>query len=138
MNSLCVGRDLDLLARPVLAHKQERAQVRDPRRLLHVVRDDHDRDPVLELAHELLDPLRGDRVERRRRLVHEQDLGLDGERPRDAEPLLLAARQGRGVRLQPVLHAVPERRGEERGLRCLLSTDFFRMPLKRSPETTLS
>ena len=80
------------------------------------MRDDDDRVAALELVDQLFDPLRGDRIERRRRLVHQQDLGLDGERARDAEPLLLAAgeRQRRGV--QPVLHFVPERRRLQAGL----------------------
>ena len=89
---------------------EERGDVRDARRLLHVVRHDDDRVVRLELVDQLLDALRGDRIERRRRLVHQQDLRLDGQRAGDAQPLLLAAgeRQRRGV--QPVLDLVPERR----------------------------
>ena len=34
-----------------------------------------------------------DRIERAERLVHQQKRGLRRERPRDADPLLLAARQ---------------------------------------------
>src|SRR2546423_667470 len=48
---------------------EERRPVGDARRLLHVVRDDHDRVVALELVHQLLDPLRRDRVECGRRLV---------------------------------------------------------------------
>jgi hypothetical protein len=57
------------------------------------VGDDHDRVTVLQLEHQLLDPRRGDGIEGRARLVHEQHVGLHGDRPRDAEPLLLPARQ---------------------------------------------
>ena len=46
----------------------------------------------LELVHQLLDPRRRDRVERRSRLVHQDHVRLDGEAASDAEPLLLATR----------------------------------------------
>ena len=88
------GRGEDLVG-PValdqLAEPEEGRHVGDARRLLHVVRDDDDRVAALELVDQLLDALRRDRVERRRRFVHQQDLGLDGQRARDAQPLLLAA-----------------------------------------------
>jgi hypothetical protein len=48
---------------------------------------------LLELAHQVLDAQRGDRVERRARLVHEDHVGLGGDGPGDAQPLLLAAGQ---------------------------------------------
>src|SRR5215471_2992510 len=78
---------------------EEGGVLRNAGRLLHVVGHDHDRVVALELVDELLDLLRRDRVERRCGLVHQDDLGLDRERPRDAEPLLLAAREAerRGV-----------------------------------------
>ena len=72
---------------------EERGAVADARGLLHVVRDDHDREPALELAHQLLDPRGGDRIERAARLVHQHDLGLDGDRARDAQALLLTTGQ---------------------------------------------
>jgi len=65
----------------------------DARGLLHIVRDDHDRDAPLELRDQLLDLQRRDRIERRARLVHQDHLRLDGERAGDAQPLLLAARK---------------------------------------------
>ena len=74
-----------------LPEPEKRGDVRDARRLLHVVRDDDDRVAALQLVNQLLDPLGRDRVERRRRFVHQQDLGLDRQRARDAETLLLAA-----------------------------------------------
>ena len=64
---------------------------------------------LLELEDELLDLGRRDRVERRAGLVHQQDLGLDGEGAGDAEPLLLAAGKSQGRGLEPVLDLVPER-----------------------------
>src|ERR687891_2303409 len=84
--------------------------------LLHVVSDDHDRVLALEVHHQVLDLARGDRVERRAGLVHEDHVGLDGEAARDAEPLLLAARHAEGVGLEPVLDLVPERGVAERAL----------------------
>ena len=41
-------------------------------------------------------------------LVHEDELGLGGDRPGDAEPLLLAARQGETGLLQLVFDLFPE------------------------------
>src|SRR5687768_9005069 len=72
--------------------REERGAVADAGRLLHVVGHDDDRVPVLDLLHQLLDARGRDRVERRARLVHEDHLGLDGERAGDAEALLLTAR----------------------------------------------
>ena len=44
------------------------------------------------------------------RFVHQQHLGLDGEATRDAESLLLAAREAKGVAPEAILDLVPERR----------------------------
>ena len=95
---------------------EERGLVGDARGLLHVVRDDHDRVVLAQLHHQVLDPAGRDRIERRARLVHQDHVGLDREAARDAEPLLLAARHAEGVRLQPVLHLVPERAAAQRAL----------------------
>ena len=62
-------------------------------RLLHVVGHDHDRVLLDQLVHQVLDRERRDRVERRAGLVHQDDLGLDRDRARDAQALLLAARE---------------------------------------------
>ena len=53
----------------------------------------------LEVLHQVLDAGRRDRVEGRARLVHQDDLRLDGDRAGDAQPLLLAAGQRVGVLL---------------------------------------
>ena len=92
-----------------LPEPEERGAIRDARRLLHVVRDDDDRIRALQLVDQLLDALRGDRVERRRRLVHQQDLRLDRQRAGDAQPLLLAARERQRRLVQPILDLVPDR-----------------------------
>ena len=54
--------------------------------------------------------LRGrDRIERGARLVHEDDLGLDGDRAGDAQALLLAAGERQRAVVEAVLHLVPQR-----------------------------
>src|SRR5712692_9461109 len=88
--------------------------VRNARRLLHVVGDDHDGVVVLQLVHQLLDATRRDRVERRGRLVQEQHLGFDRDAARDAQALLLAAREARAALLELALHLVPQRRLAQR------------------------
>src|SRR5918999_233116 len=95
---------------------EERRLVRDTRRLLHVVRDDHDRVLPLQVQHEVLDLAGGDRVERRAGLVHQDHVGLDRQAAGDAESLLLAAGHAEGVGLEAVLHLVPQRRVVERAL----------------------
>src|SRR5215472_4992784 len=87
-----------------LSQVEERCVVGDAGCLLHRVGHDDDRVLLLELVDELFD-LRGrDGVEGRGRLVHQEHLGLDGERPRDAEALLLTAGERRAGVLEPVLH----------------------------------
>ena len=95
---------------------EERGAVGDARGLLHVVRDDDDREVALELLHEVLDARGRDRVERRARLVHQHDVGLDRERTGDAQALLLTTRQREAAVLELVLHLVPERGAGERVL----------------------
>src|SRR3954471_20379103 len=51
---------------------EERGLVADAGSLLHVVRDDHDREVLLQLGDEVFDRERRDRVERRTRLVHQE------------------------------------------------------------------
>src|SRR5450432_360246 len=99
-----------------LTHVEEGGVVGDARRLLHVVRHDDDRIVGRDLVDELLDVRRRDGVQRRGRLVHEQHLGLDGERARDAEALLLTARQAEGVVGEAILDLFPQRRLLERAL----------------------
>ncbi len=109
--------DLDQIARLAGAlQREERGGVTDARCLLHVVGDDHDRVAVLQLGHEVLDRQGRDRVERGGRLVHQQHLRLHGDRPGDAQPLLLAAGQPHPRLLQPVLDLLPEVRAAQRPL----------------------
>ena len=76
-------------------------------------------------------------IERGGGLVHEDHVRLDGERARDAQPLLLAARQAQRAVLQPVLHLVPERRV----VQSAFSTRSSRLPFipsTRGPKAMLS
>jgi hypothetical protein len=65
---------------------------------------------------QLLDLGRGDRVERRAGLVHQQHLGIGGDAAGDAQALLLAARHAQRAFVQPVLGLVPQRGGAQRAL----------------------
>src|SRR5256885_2163307 len=63
-----------------------------------------------------------------RPLVHQQDLGIDGKRGGDAEPVLLAAGKRERAGVQAVFHLVPERGGGERAL-----DDVVELPLVAHP-----
>src|SRR3990172_336327 len=104
---------LDDVARAVLVHGHEDGPVRGTRRLLHVVRDDDDGVLAAQLAHQLLDLERRAWVERRRRLIHEDDLRLGGDGAGDAQALLLTARQRQPGLAELVLHLVPQGRPAE-------------------------
>src|SRR5437773_9010677 len=78
-------------------------------RLLHVVGHDDDRVAVLQLEHQLLDLRRGDGIQGRARLVHQEHVRLDRDRAGDAEPLLLPAREPERALAEAVLDLVPER-----------------------------
>ena len=86
--------------------------------LVHVVGDEDDGLPqlLLEPLDQLLEGIARDGVERAEGLVHQDDLGVRGQRPNDAHALLLPAGELRGVALQKALvqpHAFhePLRRG---------------------------
>ena len=82
--------------------------VGDPVGLLEVVGDDHDRDLLAQLHDQVLDHLRRLRIERRARLVEQQHLGIGGERPGDAQSLLLAAREPQRRMVEVVLDLVEQ------------------------------
>src|SRR5476651_1839317 len=102
----------DLLGRAVLdelPHVEESGRVSDARCLLQVVGHDDDGQVLPQLVDQFFD-LRGrDRVQRACRLVHQEHVGTNRQRSRDAEPLLLAAGERESARLQPILDLVPER-----------------------------
>ncbi len=91
------------------AQQEEAGVVGDARGLLHVVGDDHHGALVFEAEHQLFDLGGGDGVERRAGLVEQQHLGIDRQRARDAQPLLLAAGERVGRFVQLVLDLVPQR-----------------------------
>jgi hypothetical protein len=99
---------------------------------------DDDRVALLELGDEVLDRQGRDRVQGAARLVHEQDLRLDGDRPRDAEPLLLAAGEAGARTRQPLLDLLPEVRPRSDRSTTSSRVAFFLTPLRRSPAATLS
>src|SRR5580704_10818468 len=86
------GKDaLGLVVLDQLAEIHKGRVIGAARRLLHVVRDDGDAIVRFKLGDQLFDALGGDRVERRGWLVEQQDFGPDGDRPGNAQALLLTA-----------------------------------------------
>ena len=111
---LRVGEDLG--GRAVLdelAEVEEDDVVGDAPGLAEDVGDDDDRVIALELDELPLDVLARLGVEGRGRLVAEDDLGLDGQAPGQAQPLLLADREARGRVVEPVLDLVPQARRDQ-------------------------
>src|SRR5215211_5658066 len=99
-----------------LAEIHKGREVGNPRRLLHVVGDDHDRIVFLELVDQLFDLGRRDRVERRARLVQQDDLRADRNGAGDAQPLLLSTGEAEAIGAELVLDLVPQRRPRQRRL----------------------
>ncbi len=99
-----------------VAQVHEGDVVGDPVGLLQVVGDDHDGDVVAQLHDQVLDHLGRLRVERRAGLVEQQHLGLGGEGPGDAEPLLLAAGEPQGRVVEVVLDLLEETGPVERAV----------------------
>src|SRR3954447_4007068 len=121
--------DLDEMARLAGAlDVEERRDVARAARLLHVVGDDHDRVLLLELADQILDRQRGDRIEGRGRLVHQQDVGLDRGRAGDAEALLLSAGQPDAGLAEPILDLVPQVRAAQGALHDVVQVGLLHAP----------
>ena len=87
---------------------EEGRSLRDARRLLHVMGDEDDRVAAAKLVDQFLDPRRGDRVERRAGLVHQDHLGIDRNGAGDAKALLLAAGKRGAAFREAILHLVPQ------------------------------
>src|SRR6185295_5321857 len=98
--------ELDQLAKP-----EKCREIRNACRLLHVVSHDDDRVFLAKVRNQLFNLLSRDRIKRRRGLVHQHDLGFNRQRARDANSLLLTARQPQGGIFQSVLYFIPYRRG---------------------------
>src|SRR6267142_1657541 len=105
-----------------LSVEQEGGEITDARGLLHVVRDDDDSVVLLQFDHQLFDLGRRNGVQRGSRLIHEQDLGLDGQGARDAETLLFPAGEHHGTFLKAILDDIPKR-GVPQGLFHALDKD---------------
>src|SRR5690554_2786919 len=87
-----------------------------PRRLLHGVGNDGDGVVLRQLGDQLLDPRRGDGVEGRAGLVHQDHFGTDGDGAGNAQALLLAAGQAGAGLVQALLDLVPQARPLQAGL----------------------
>ena len=88
-----------------LTQQKECDRIGDTRRLLHIVRNDHERAGLFELAGQLLHHQRRHRVECRGRLVHQQNVGLHGKCAGDAQALLLSTRKTQARLVELVLMA---------------------------------
>ncbi len=87
-----------------------------PGRLLHGVGHDGDAEVLPQLVDQFLDPGRGDGVEGRAGLVHQDHLGRNGDGAGDAQALLLAPGEFGSGLIQPVLDLVPQSRPAQTGL----------------------
>ena len=88
---------------------------------------------------QVFDLRRRDRIERRRRLIHQQHFGIDRQRARNAQPLLLAAGEaGARLLLQIVLHFFPQRRLLQRPLHHLIQHAPVAKAVQPQPDATLS
>src|SRR5690554_2117716 len=105
--------DRGLIVFDELSHIEEGRIIAHSRGLLHRVRHDGDRIILLQLADELLDACGGDGIEGRGGLVHEENLGANGEGARDAKPLLLSARKTERGLIEAILHLIPKRGSTE-------------------------
>src|SRR5947208_16900320 len=90
-----------------LAYVKKSGVIQYPGRLLNIVSDDDNGHRFLQLVNKLLDLGRGDGIEGGARLVHQQDVRINCQRPRDAESLLLAAGKTCSGLLQLVFDFVP-------------------------------
>src|SRR5207248_7566395 len=81
-----VGEDLAGLPElDQLAQVEEGRTLRDARRLLHIVSDDHDREALAQLVNQFFDLGRRDRVERGGGLVEQQNFGPHRDGARDTQ-----------------------------------------------------
>ncbi len=108
-----------------LAQQEEGRLIADTRGLLHVVGDDDDGVILFQLRGQLLDLGRRDGVQGAGRLIHQQDLGLNGQGARNAEALLLAARHAQGALVQAVLDLVPDGRAAQGSFHDLIQLRFI-------------
>src|SRR5829696_7970143 len=118
-----------------LAEIHEGRELRDAGRLLHVVGHDDDRELGAQLLDQFFDLAGRDWVERRGRLVEQDQLGLLGDGAGDAEALLLAAGQPHAGLLELILDLVPKGRLAQRTLDPLVDLRFRELLVKAHAES---
>src|SRR5271156_611611 len=91
-----------------LAVQQKGREIADASGLLHVMSDGDDGAKILQLNKQLFDFRGADGVEGGARLVEEKNLGLNGDRTRNTQPLLLTAGKFVSGLVQMVLYFIPE------------------------------
>src|ERR1022692_4286524 len=91
------------------SHQKKCSEFSHARGLLHIMGHDDHGVMLLQLKYEFLDFTGRDGIQGRGRLIHQQHFGLDRQGARDAQPLLLPARQaGPRLLVQRVLHFFPQ------------------------------
>ena len=80
----------------------------DPSGLGEVVCDDYDCVAPSETGHQVFHDTSGDRVEGAAGLVEQEDFGFERQGARQAQALLLAAREGESGGVEAVFHFVPQ------------------------------
>ena len=73
------------------------------------MRNDDDRIVFLQLDGQLFDLIGGNRVQRRGRLIHQDDFRFHSDRAGDAQTLLLTARKTISAVLETILDLIPQR-----------------------------
>src|SRR5580658_456192 len=91
-----------------VTHVEVRGPLGHARGLLHGVGNDDNSVLGTQLVDEVFDARGSDRIERRARLIHQDHLGLDGDRTSNAQALLLAAGQAGARAIQAILHLIPQ------------------------------
>src|SRR6266496_3359339 len=90
------------------AGKEKTRKLGDTCCLLHVVRHDNNRVIILQLCHQFLNLQRCNGIERRCRLIHQQDLGLDCDGTSNTEALLLSTRETLCRSVETIFDFLPE------------------------------
>src|SRR5660398_213916 len=94
--------------------------IRDPCGLLQVM-SDYDYGIVLfQLLHQILNPHGGNGIQSRRRLIHEDDIGLHRNCPSNAETLLLPSGQSQSTLVELATYLIPQRSTPQRTLHQLI------------------
>ena len=80
-----------------MAQMEECRSLRHARCLLHIMRNDDDGIFPAQVVNQFLDSGSRDRIKGRARLVHQDHFGINGDGTRNAQTLLLTARQRRAA-----------------------------------------